>query len=103
MVTRRQFLRGILSERKPEAAASDAHAEPWLLVARISESCLAHGGTVCRVCADVCVPAAIRFRPRLGASAVPEVDVQKCSGCGACVVPCPAQAITLAHPDAAPR
>jgi len=103
MITRRQFLRGVLFERKPEPAPSDAPAEPWLLTARIGESCLAFGGDVCRVCADICVPAAIRFSPRLGGAAVPEVDNQKCSGCGACVAPCPAQAITLTHPDAASR
>lgn len=57
---------------------------------------MARGNVVCRTCGDACEAAAIRFRPRLGGAALPEVDGEKCTGCGACVAPCPAAAITLA-------
>ena len=100
MITRRQFLSGVLTERKPEPGASE---QSWRLVARIGKSCLAFDNTVCHVCVDVCVPAAIRLSPRIGGAPIPQVDNQKCSGCGVCVVPCPAQAITLVHPDATSR
>ena len=68
---------------------------PWRLLAIIGDGCLARRGVVCRSCGDVCATAAIRFRPQLGGSALPEVDPSRCNGCGGCVAPCPARAIAL--------
>jgi ferredoxin-type protein NapF len=68
----------------------------WAISAQIASTCMAHADTVCRSCGDACMEAAIRFRPRLGGAALPEVDGEKCTGCGACVAPCPVKAITLA-------
>lgn len=73
-----------------------SEAAPWRIRARIGERCMAFKDTVCRSCGDACLAAAIRFRPRLGGAAVPEVDAGRCTGCGACVAPCPVQAIALA-------
>lgn len=78
------------------ALAANGDAPPWRLQALIATTCMAFGNVVCRSCGDACLAAAIRFRPRLGGAAVPEVDGEKCTGCGACVAPCPAKAITLA-------
>lgn len=69
---------------------------PWTLKAHIAASCLAHRGVECRVCGDPCPEAAIRFSPRLGGPPVAEVDAGSCTGCGACVAPCPVTAISLA-------
>ena len=33
--------------------------------------------------------------PLLGAAALAELDSQRCNGCGACLAPCPSQAIQL--------
>jgi len=74
------------------------HAEsslPWRIRAAISEDCLAQQNVVCRLCGDACTAKAIRFRPRLGGSALPEVKLPDCTGCGACVGVCPSLAITL--------
>lgn len=68
---------------------------PWRLLAIIGEGCLARRGVVCRSCGDVCPAAAIRFRPQLGGSALPEVEASRCTGCGGCVAPCPPRAIEL--------
>jgi len=87
MVSRRQFLRGDFASRP--APSADARAV-------ITRDCLAYNNVVCRSCGEACEAAAIRFRPRLGGAAVPEVDEGKCTGCGACMAPCPAKAITLA-------
>ena len=70
-------------------------ATPWAIKARIAESCLAKKGVECRVCGDQCPVAAIRFSPRPGGPPVAEVDTGSCTGCGACVAPCPVAAISL--------
>jgi ferredoxin-type protein NapF len=68
---------------------------PWRLELVIANACLAQRDVVCRTCGEACAPGAIRFRPRLGGAALPEADAALCTGCGACVAPCPVQAISL--------
>ena len=74
--------------REPEQAA-------WTQKATIGEDCLPRQGVECRVCGDFCAVRAIRFAPRLGGSPLPEIDTEICTGCGACVAPCPVTAITV--------
>lgn len=62
-------------------------------VAAIGASCFASRGIVCQSCGDACPESAIRFRPRLGGPALPELSADRCTGCGACITACPAQAI----------
>lgn len=88
---RRAFLRGRASPESPVTAPDAAHQR----IARLGLSCLALANVVCRSCGDVCETAAIRFRPRLGAAAQPEVDHARCNGCGDCLPACPSTAITL--------
>ena len=73
----------------------DTQDKPWQIVANISDGCLAQANVVCRSCGDACAIMAIRFRPRMGGAALPEVDAERCTGCGACVAPCPKSAIML--------
>lgn len=70
--------------------------QPWLIVATVSDNCLAHKGIFCQSCKDVCDPIAISFTPQIGKAPLPHIALDTCTGCGACVVPCPANAITLA-------
>lgn len=65
----------------------------------IGGNCLSKTGTECRSCQDACPQAAIRFRPRLGGIAVPELDGDLCTGCGACLAPCPVDAIRAVMPE----
>ncbi len=81
-LNRRRFLRGDFSGGKK--------------LARIGPECLAFRNVSCRNCGDACEEQAIRFRPVVMAAAQPEVDPDKCTGCGACVAPCPVQAIRIA-------
>jgi ferredoxin-type protein NapF len=74
--------------RQPEQAA-------WPYKAAIGEDCLPRQGVECRTCGDFCDVHAIRFTPRLGGSPLPEIDGEICTGCGACVAPCPVAAITV--------
>ena len=68
---------------------------PWLQYPQVAAHCLAHGNVECRVCAENCAQGAIRFRPRLGGVALPEIDAAACNGCGACVAPCPVGALNM--------
>lgn len=83
-----------------ETGAFDPPDEaPWTIRARIGAGCLARNGVTCFSCRDACPETAIRFRPVLG-GAHPELDVSRCTGCGACVGVCPVAAIALAVPEA---
>ncbi|PND37574.1 ferredoxin-type protein NapF [Paucibacter aquatile] len=63
--------------------------------AQIGAQCLAQQGVECRVCGEACDAAAIRFRPRLGGVAQPEVSPSACTACGACVGVCPSGAVSM--------
>ncbi len=86
MISRRDFLRG-------KVASVPADAGPRIAV--IGPNCVAINNVVCRSCGDACGEAAIRFSPRLGGSAMPEVLTVRCTGCGDCASACPAGAIRL--------
>jgi len=68
---------------------------PWSLNISIQEKCLAKTGVECRVCEDQCEPRAIRFRLTSGGVSAPQLDETLCTGCGACVGPCPVDAVLL--------
>lgn len=68
---------------------------PWALKASVGDGCLATHGTECRICGEACDVGAIRFRPRLGGAARPELEPARCTGCGACFAPCPVGAIAM--------
>ena len=70
---------------------------PWTWRALADATCLSANGVACRACQDHCDPGAIRFRLQAGGRARPEFDPADCTGCGACVAPCPADAIRLAQ------
>jgi ferredoxin-type protein NapF len=77
------------------ALSQKAQQEAWQLAPVIATTCIAQQNVVCRTCGDSCEPRAIRFRPRLGAAAVPEIETTDCTGCGACVAICPVQSIHM--------
>jgi ferredoxin-type protein NapF len=67
----------------------------WLHKAAIGKRCLTHFGVMCRSCEDACEAQAIRFTLTAGKVPQPVVDTGACSGCGACVSPCPEDAISM--------
>lgn len=77
-----------------EAGALVADA-PWTWRADVSAGCLSASGVQCRACEDFCDAQAIRFRLQTGGRATPQIDTDACTGCGACIAPCPSGAITL--------
>ena len=70
----------------------------------VTAECLARRGVECRVCADLCEPRALRFVPARGGIAQMRIDVERCTGCGDCIAPCPVGATRLepAAADARP-
>ncbi len=74
--------------------------EPWTIRAEIVSECLTFQGVLCRTCGECCEVGAIRFRPVIGGAEVPILDKDLCTGCGACVAPCPTGAIRMGTPPA---
>jgi ferredoxin-type protein NapF len=69
-------------------------APAWRVTVTISERCLPRRGILCESCRDACAESAIRFTRAAGHAPVPEVALQRCTGCGACVSICPERAIS---------
>ncbi len=67
----------------------------WNLKAELNEKCLSQQGVVCQTCKDMCPEEAISLRLAVGQVPRPEIDEDKCSGCGACFAPCPTKAIDI--------
>jgi len=82
---------------KPRALVRNEEEQAaWSHKAVIGDTCLPRRGVECRVCEDFCDARAIRFTPRLGGSPLPVIASEKCTGCGACIAPCPVNAISIA-------
>lgn len=69
--------------------------EPWSLKATITRSCVNYHEGLCRICAEACAYSAIRFQVSDKASAIPEIDLDNCTGCGQCYRICPQRAIRV--------
>lgn len=75
----------------------EAAGRPWKLLARIAPSCVESKGVTCRMCEQACDAGAIRFRPKVGGGATAFILSGQCSGCGACVAPCPVKALSISQ------
>ena len=56
-----------------------------------TSQCMAWNQTICRSCADACDAKAIAFFGMLR----PQIEIEKCTGCGMCYAPCPTSAIVF--------
>ncbi|WP_229744699.1 ferredoxin-type protein NapF [Neiella marina] len=63
------------------------------------QTCLAYQGVACRSCGEYCADSAILFRPQIGGQFTPELVSEACTGCGACIHPCPTNALQIQQVD----
>ena len=68
---------------------------PWDIRAVVSDACISKAGIACRICGEHCDAGAFTFQLVVGGAALPIVDLDRCTGCGACVAPCPVSAIEV--------
>ncbi|WP_144209566.1 ferredoxin-type protein NapF [Shewanella donghaensis] len=73
-------------------------AEPWAIKALVNDTCLTYQGVWCQSCKDACDPRAITFKMAVGQIPKPIIDIDACTGCGACVAPCPSASINIIEP-----
>lgn len=85
---------GDCSSACAEGALQPALLADWPWRVTLGDGCLSLAGVVCQGCRDACDARAIRFPPGAGLGA-PQIDLDACTGCGACVAACPAAALTL--------
>ncbi|MDQ6964370.1 MAG: ferredoxin-type protein NapF [Mariprofundales bacterium] len=79
----------------PSSALTLSTPEVWLAKVHITKRCLTLHGVICTTCAEQCEAGAISFTPAVGAVSQPDVDLDACTACGACVAPCPAEAMEV--------
>jgi ferredoxin-type protein NapF len=94
------FCAKCLAACKPGAlrAQSTSPLAAWAHRAVIAATCLSAQGVVCRACGDHCEARAIRFRLAPAGRSFAQVDLARCTGCGACVGVCPAGAVSMQFP-----
>ena len=89
------FCGDCLNACEPKALIKRDDSPPWSYLAAVAATCIATKGVECRICGEHCDESAIRFSPRIDGPPVPEIQNATCTGCGACVAPCPTAAISL--------
>lgn len=93
---------GACAEACPAPVFDSDRVPPWPVAAAVGGGCLLDLGIDCRICTDACDTEAIRFDPGRRPVGAVRVEPAACTGCGACVSVCPADAITLADPRRGP-
>jgi len=79
----------------PENLFLSMEEEPWQQAIEISGNCLAKAQVECRICIEECEAQALTAQLSIGSVAQPVFDSDRCTGCGACIKPCPTDAITM--------
>jgi ferredoxin-type protein NapF len=79
----------------PEPLFLNHNEVAWQSKATINQDCLANKSVECRSCGDQCETMAIQFKLAAGKVAQPNLNVDECNGCGACVSVCPTSAINV--------
>jgi ferredoxin-type protein NapF len=90
------FCGDCLNVCKPHALKKVSGQQPWSITASIdTDKCITFQGVECRSCYDPCEARAISMVPRVSGVSIPALNITQCTGCGACNVICPVQAINM--------
>lgn len=85
--------------------AAHANQQAFYFDITLDDSCLAKQKVHCQSCKDVCDTGAITMPwPKdvsSGAIQTPEINIEDCTSCGACISTCPSQSISI-NPIASP-
>ncbi|MFV0449210.1 MAG: ferredoxin-type protein NapF [Vibrio sp.] len=81
----------------PEPIFLPQSSSPWQIKADIKKNCLAYQNVECRSCGEICDTMAIQFKLQLNRVAQPVINIDDCSGCGACVSVCPTASIHVSN------
>lgn len=95
------FCRACEGACAPRALVAEGRVA-WSIQADVASACLALHGVHCQTCRDACPTSAIGFPMRPGVPK-PVIDGALCTGCGACVAPCPVDALRMQPPAAEAR
>lgn len=90
---------GSCAEVCPEPVFTGNTSNGFDHIVAIDASCLPLHHVDCQACRDACPTDAIRFRPVRGGPFLPDLVVEACTGCGACISVCPVAAIAVATPS----
>jgi len=63
----------------------------------LNQGCLSEKNTLCRSCGEVCEHEALRFPLSVRGIVSPEINLEKCNGCGACIAICPTRALEIRY------
>ena len=101
------FCEACIDTCKPAALLKQvANPQAFYFDITIDDSCLAKQKTHCQSCKDVCDTRAITMPwPKSissGAIQTPEINIEDCTSCGACISICPSQSISI-NPIASPN
>lgn len=96
------FCAECVSACQADVFTNDTDSSPWSLTASITSKCLPLQGIVCGRCAEECETAAISMKLIAGGITIPQLNIETCSGCGACYRICPTNAIELSYTGETP-
>ncbi len=85
------------SDSNPSNDSDSTADNAWCLHLSIDTKCLSMNAVVCRACGDSCDAQAIRFKLKTGGRSEPQVFLDDCNGCGACVSVCPVDAVLVSR------